>query len=426
MQVYVGNPYPSLLPYLLFGLIFLLGLLPSKKTALIGTNFNHNTIHLMVCVYVFLVLLNTTWQAIFKVIELKEAMSAWVVFLFPVVFYWYFRRMASESEIRSVLFAVVVAGFLVGIYFAYDSYLKLALGQVTDYAYKAFQYSIDRSGQFIEEANTARINTGSRSFGLLQSHSVSGAWVVLGAFAALALLPQDRGVFRRASIFLFFGTMLFLGLNFTSIIAFIAIALLLVPRGQSIVRNLLSLLIILAASVGVIAWIANDAMWKYILEVSSFQKGLALGTGGINISKMGQAIEGANAYFQHILDFPPALLLGDGFSSFGLKKGGDVGFIETVATFGLPFFMAILLGFIRLTKAGFRQIKVCGSAQTWGYQPLQFAICVTLLVLITEAHYSIWPAKSILPIVFFALALYERYLPASRRNFSLKNNMLLV
>ena len=41
---------------------------------------------------------------------------------------------------------------------------------------------------------------------------------------------------------------------------------------------------------------------------------------------------------------------------------------------------------------------------------LRFALCVTLLILVTEVHYTVWTSKSVLPIVFFALALYDRYL----------------
>jgi len=38
------------------------------------------------------------------------------------------------------------------------------------------------------------------------------------------------------------------------------------------------------------------------------------------------------------------------------------------------------------------------------------------MVLISEGHYSVWAAKSVLPIVFFALALYDRYLTAPHRS----------
>jgi hypothetical protein len=436
MQVYANSPYPSLLPYLLIGLIILLNLVSPRKGRPNGINLRPNSnIDLMVGIFVCFLLLNTAWQTVFGVINFSEAMNALAIYLLPVVCYWYFRRAASEREIRSVLLAMVVASLIVGIYFAYDSYLKLALGQVSDYAYKAFQYSIDRSGQTVEDANNARINTGSRSFGLLQSHTVSGAWVALGAFAALAHLPTNRRAFRRAVI-LVFGGMLLLGLNFTSILAFSIIMLLFefgglsVRRGRrpAIIGNLVSLAIIVAIMVGVSLWVAGDVMSEYMFQNLSFQKDLLLGTGDIQVSMIGLVIENTEAYFQHISDFPLTLLLGDGFSTYGMAKGGDTGFIESIAKFGLPFFLAIVFGLLGLIKSGLRQIKAGSGGKATGgagldhSRILQFAICVILLVLITEGHYTVWAAKSILPIVFFALALYGRYLSVPRHSPLLKKS----
>ncbi len=424
MQVYANSPYPSLLPYLLIGLIILLNLLSPRKGLSNGINFHPNSnINLMVGIYLFLLLLNITWQAIFGVINFNEAMSALAIYLLPVVYYWYFRRVASEREIRCILLAVIAAALIVGAYFSYDSYLKLVLGHVSDYANAAFQYSVNRSGQSAEDINSARIDLNARSFGLLESHSVSGAWVVLGACAALTLLPPNRRVFRRAVV-LVFGTMLLLGLNYTSIIAFSVIMLLfefdglVLLRGQPlvIIRNLASLAIIIAIMVGVILWVTGDVMLERILRTSAFQINLLLGTGDINMSKTGMAIDKMKDYFWHIFNFPFTLLFGDGFSTFGMAKGSDVGFPETLAKFGLPFFLAIVFGLFGLIKAGLRRIKAVSGGQATGGagldhgRILQFAICVTLLVFITEGHYTVWSAKSILPIVFFSLALYDRYL----------------
>jgi hypothetical protein len=157
-------------------------------------------------------------------------------------------------------------------------------------------------------------------------------------------------------------------------------------------------------------------MSEFIVKIFLFQKDLALGTGADNQSMIGLVIDAIKAYLQHIFNFPITLLLGDGFSSFGLMKNGDIGFIESMAKFGLPFFLAIVFGLLGLIKSGLGQIKVLRSVKVKGSVGLlpdriiEFAICVTLLVLITEGHYTVWADKSILPIVFFVIAIYGRYL----------------
>lgn len=425
LQVYTNSPYPSLLPYVVIGLIGLLNVVSSKPHQRHDTRIRrHGNIDLMVRTYVFLALMNTTLQAVVGVIDLDQMLSALSVFLLPVVWYSYFSRNATEGEIRSVLAAMVVAGLIVGIYFAYDSYLKLALGRISDYADRAFQYSAERTSQ-TAEANTARISQLSRSFGLLQSHAVSGAWVALGAFAALSLVPLKRRLIRRATILLF-AIMLFLGLNFTSIVAYSIIILLFefgglpMLRGRVIpaIRNVVPLAMIIAAGVGATLWIAGDSMARLIFDIVTAQQGLAFGTGGGDVTIVGLAVGAASTYLRHVEQFPHTLLFGDGFSTFGMMKGGDVGFIETLAMFGLPFYLATLLGFFALMRMGVgydKHIRHDDSLELNRASMLQLAMSITLLILICDGHYSLWPAKAILPMVFFALALYGRYLPIGLR-----------
>ena len=436
IQVYVKNPYPSLLPYLLIGLIILLTLLSTRKGLSNGINFRQNgKINGMVGIYVFLLLLNTAWQTVFGVINAYEGMTALVIYLLPVVCYWYFRRIGTEQEIRWVLLAMVIAGLIVGISFAYDSYLKLALGQVSDYALEAFQYSLESADQTAEEANVGRLILGP-SFGLLEKHAVSGAWVILGAFAALALVPANRRVFRRA-ILVVFGTMLLLGLNFTSILAFSIIMFLFEFGGLSVLRgrpwatigNLVPLALVVAILAGAAIWVAGDVMSGYMSENLSMQKEFLLGQGDRDQSLIRIIGDHWASYFQHVSDFPLTLVVGDGFGSFGLAKGSDFGVTESLAKFGLPFFLGIVFGLFGLIKSGLRQIKAAGGGQATGEagldhgRILQFAICVTLLVLIAEGHYTVWATKSILPIVFFALALYGRYLTSLRRSSFLQKTL---
>lgn len=431
LQVYAKNPYPSLLPYAVFGVIVTLNSFFPRRTLppAVTQAPRHSSIDQMVSAYVFLVLLNTGWQAALGVISFSETGNALVVYLLPVVFYQYFRRAASENEIRAVLVAMVVAGFVVGAYFAYDSFLKLALHQVSDYSKMAFQYSLDRANQTADQANVVRITAGYRSLGLLETHSVSGAWVILGALAALALIPPNPRILRRATV-LIFAMMLLLGLNFTTIITYGIIVILFefgasaVFRGRisaTVWRDLASLAVVVALTVVVALWIAGDVMSKFMGKNLFGQLELLLGTTTSQQGMPSKYLTHIAAYFQHIADFPITLLIGDGFSSYGETKGGDIGYLDTVTRFGLPFFVACVYGLLVVVKGGIHQARLSAtnlrSVEVDSYLSRipQFAVCVMLMILITDGHYSVWGTKSILPIICFSLALLNRYRTIGRR-----------
>jgi hypothetical protein len=436
MQVYAGNPYPSLLPYPLIGLVVLTTLLVRQSGVTAPVNPPATSgIVIMVTIYIFLLLLHTSWQTVANEISIEDAMSALVVYLFPVSFYGYFRRVATEREISWVLAAMIVAGVVVGAYYVYDSYVKLALGTVNDYALAAFHYSLERSNQTMEDVNRARISLGYRSYGLLQAPSVSATWVMLATFAALVRVPLERRVLRQMIVVLC-GATLLMALNFTSIVAFAIIMLLFEFGGFSVFPSrhsatfgkLVSFAFFVALLFGAVLWVAGDAMLDFVLENFSYARDLVFGTGNLGMSMGGLVKDIAEMYMQHISDFPFTLLLGDGFSTFGMPKGGDIGFIESLARFGVPFFLVALIGFLVLIVKGLAYIRHVRNMPQRDELELkraariQFAVCIFLLVLITEGHYSIWVAKAVLPILFFALALYERYLTVPAQNFQAEHS----
>jgi hypothetical protein len=428
IQVYTSSPYPSLLPYALIGIVMGLTMLPesqgmrrSRVSARRGSN-----IGLMVGIYAFLVLANTVWQGTLGAITETYAMNALAIYFLPIIWYYYFRRSASAPEIQAVLVAAALAGMIVGVFFAYDSYVKLALGELSEYSRRAFEYSMSRVDMTLEEANDMRIRLNDRSFGLLQSHAVSGAWVALGAFATLALLPSTYRLLRRTTI-ITFGTMIILGLNFTAIFAFAIITFLMEFGGLSMVRgrqteilkNIVPLLVVVSGLTALSYWVAGDVMSQAITFFFTNQTDLALGRGEVERGLVLSAFDSIGGYLEHTARYPITLLVGDGFSTWGLAKGGDTGFTESMARLGLLFYVTVVFGLFTLVRSALAQIKAMSAGQgaIGGLDPvrlLRFSICVTLLVVISDGHYSIWTAKAVLPFVFFVLALFERYLDARR------------
>ena len=419
IQVAFSSPLPALFPYVGITLISFLTLLsPAGRHSGLFWRGANTRMNLLIGVYLFLVLFQTGWQTMFGFITIEQGISAMVTFILPMVFFLYFTRLAADQEIHSVLLAIAWAGFGVGLYFVYDSYSMLAIGRLNDFSLMAYEYSQYRANSL--DINTARISIGSRSHGLLENHSVSAAWISLGCFAALALVPQHK-IWWRMTIIAIYGPMLLIGLNFTGIVVFACVIFLMEfwkitwLRGRLSKRDLKAIVIGSGLSIlmsVLLVWNLGDRMLEPIQRILSYQIDLAkgaipVGGGG---SYLGGLVDALWSFPFSILDSPLGLLVGDGFSdSFGMVgKGGDYGIVETLYRFGLPFFIAIIVGLISLSRRALKQMRINGASRNLQSCYLWFAVCVTVYLFSTEIHYSVWKAKSILPIFFLALALYAR------------------
>lgn len=423
LQVLTGNPYPSLLPYVLIFIIYVLTIFQRRK---IGWPRNilipKNYVGLMISVYMLLVIFHTIIQLFFGLISIFEVVSSFTIYLFPVLIYSYFREIGTEKEIKVILVSVVISSLIISIYFVYDSYIKLALHDVTVYALRAFEYSKLRSGDQNVELNDARVAIGYRSFGLLESHAVSAGWVVIGALALLSLIDYKKTIIRLLVIIMFL-IFLLIGLNFTSIVSYLFIISLFEYGGISFFSfkvsykflNFIFISIAVTFFLSIILrMLLGDLMTDFITNNLIGQKELA--TGGIssqNLSMIGIIFNNLKGYFNYIITAPYVLFIGDGFSSFGMKKGGDIGFVETAVKFGLPFFLSVGYGFLTsITLAAKKKKHLLGSSKNCNinFSVLQFALSIILLIFVSEIHYTIWSSKAVIPILFFSISIIDRYL----------------
>jgi hypothetical protein len=431
LQVYFNSPLPCLFPYLLVIIIVVLDLTTSsaKIPSLLCWNIN-KSIELVITIYVILVLFQTGWQIFFNFISAVSSISAIVIFIFPLIFFIYFRNSLTEKEIRSILFSMALAGLIVGGYFAYDSISKLIFRLVPEYAKLANNYSIERMGQALEKSSQSRIGLTARSMGLLEKHSVSAAWVSIGCFAALSFLPH-RAIVRRILIISSYGVLLILGLNFTGIVGFLLVVFLVEFNGYYLlhgvinVRSFLKLIFSMSAIIVILFIILIFKEFKLIQvfqEIIEKQYDVISGTQvtrGDGLGYFAGLLSDLISFPFNMLQFPPGILVGDGFTTeFGvLEKGGDYGFVETLHRLGLPLFFVIFIGIINLSRRSLQQIRSLIGYGNRNVHYLQFASSVIIYILFTEIHYSIWSAKSILPVFFFCLAIFSCYLPIQyRRN----------
>ena len=111
-----------------------------------------------------------------------------------------------------------------------------------------------------------------------------------------------------------------------------------------------------------------------------------------------------------ISKYPIGVLIGDGYSTFGFPKGSHFGIVESLHRFGMPLFFAILIGLMSLIRHALKQMYYNSRNQPPERNYLWFAVSATFYIVLADIHYSIWPTKSILPIMFINLAIFDRYL----------------
>ena len=421
LQVYTGSAMAAIVPYILILFIFLLTSLGFKNNVIrVGVMLPSSPIGLMVQVYMFLVVVHTIIQVSITVISISESISVFIIYILPLLFYFYFRFLGTEKEIKVVLLSIFISSLIIGLYFAYDSYIKLTPPyQITEYAVKAHEYSQSRSPD--REISQHRLMYG-RSQGLLESHVVSGMWVVIGMISLLSLLEVRKKITRLVAIIIY-SILLVLGLNFTSIIAFCCIIFLFEIGAISffqlklpikVLINTMGALIFLYSLNNVLEFLLGEKMFETVANSLSGQKDLALGVrgGAREISYLDITLNNIEIYFSYILEVPYSILVGDGYSRFGLKKGGDTGFVESVTKLGIPYSLALFFGIYILLKKSIHKIRLLkiGVIIDKGINLiiLQFSVSFMVLIFISEIHYSIWHAKSILPIFFFSIAMFDR------------------
>ena len=85
-----------------------------------------------------------------------------------------------------------------------------------------------------------------------------------------------------------------------------------------------------------------------------------------------------------MLSFPPGILIGDGFSTWGVtQKGGDFGHTETLYHLGLPFYIAVIIGLFKLIKLSLYKIQILNLKIHEDGSYLYFAVCVLLYITVT-------------------------------------------
>ncbi len=421
LQVGMMSDKPALIPYLILFGIYLIKLANPKKQNITKPS---GTISKFVLLYSLLVLGHFIWQVSFGVIELKEGLRVSFLFLAPVLIYDIFRTNISSQEIKTIFVAIIVSGFCSGLFFVYDSISKLAFKKLTSYSIAAEKY-VDQKhksdfGNGIYRAPSGRAILNNRSFGLLETHAILSTWIALAAFAALSLLPNGRKKIRFG-IILLSSLMITVCLNFTSMVSFGFVLFLLEFKMLSLflgefskkeIGRILSFCLLLCLGVLLLMFLFPERLMHFFEKNLTFQFSLAFsGNGLVKVSYIHSLFtSGFQRILESVFRFPLLLLVGEGFSSFGTLKGGDLGCVDTFLRFGALFSLILIFLLWKIVWNIYFFEKRQGFKNSFEqFRILKFVSFVLLFLVLMELHYSVWFAKSILPIVFIALGLYTRF-----------------
>ena len=417
LQVLTMSPLPSLIPYLLFCIIFVLHSIDSdldRKSFVFNKNIN-----MMLFIYIILFVIHFFWKLLFGVVTLKILISSIVLYVFPLLFYFYFGKYGTVKEFRSVLIAILICGIISGVYFVYDSYSMFILKNVNEYSKQVLEYVLFRQPDLVDP-NVSRMTIGYRSHGLLEKHSISAAWISMGCFASLMLISK-KFIKSRISIIVFFFCSLIVSLNYSALAAFIFIILFVEFKGYLIIRGRFSKIglkqiyysLLFFLLIMVVLVINFEQIFNIISYYTRFQLDLLFGKNLLasNDTFIGSIITDTINYPKHMLKFPPGILIGDGFSpGWGVYlDGGDLGLVETLHHLGLPFFIASIFGLSILIKSALVNVQKNLLLDSASVKYLTFAVSVILYLFITSIHYTTWSAKSIFPLFMIAIAIFPRF-----------------
>ncbi|PIP81584.1 MAG: hypothetical protein COR54_19540 [Elusimicrobia bacterium CG22_combo_CG10-13_8_21_14_all_63_91] len=339
--------------------------------------------------------------------------------------YFFFSRMAHERHIRWFLKGAVIMGIISAVFFVVDTGYKRILNQATQYSYWAHLYSIHSEdiilGDF--EANTFRIDSAYRSFGLLERHSTSALWVIMGFFSYCTLeqrLSSRRNAFSLTLLCLLFTQ------NFTALFTFLVISLHFNRKFFSFKSILYPLIAVMAATVIFDAEMVRSILafiWRIIQSQISMVLTIDTVLNPNSFSSL--VIHEFNRFISEAMTRPHQLLIGFGLSAnpyYGTS--GDVGFFESIMRIGLPlwsiFTWQVVLAFLNLRRSVNKNRNL---AHRKSIEIKQLGICIISAIWLMDLHYSCWIYKTIFPIFFFAIALARRNPDPVPRSRAISSNM---
>jgi hypothetical protein len=354
------------------------------------------------------------------------AMRWFLINVGSAVVYYHVSRRSSRSEIRAILLAISVGAVVVGIHWVHETYTKMVLQQISRYQFMSAEYTKRRQSMIDNELNPSGFIIYYRAHGLVEKHTSTGATVAIGAFATVALFPAMRRR-RLVLVLIAFLIVLSIGQATTAWLAFVFTvivalyfngdrrrALAQLRRAAFYVTGALAILLFGATTTD-----GSRALLAKIVETMQIQATnvVNLDTTFGRMSFVWLYLENMRDYGVSVLDNPFRLLVGQGpepADAGEYHRGGDVGWLEVLAAYGLPMFV-LFFGVCLLTVwRAFRALRRKDLDATARAQ-LMFGAAVVTILIISLVHYDVLFRKSLHVCFYLGLGLIWRHLHATRR-----------
>lgn len=420
LQIIFSNRFMMLLPY--FSILIALA---TFNTLDIKLMLYRNPVPKLLILLVLIILFSHSYQLSFLIINIETFIRSSIPLLALIFFIFFYGLDLKNSEINSALFAILAFGVCSGVYFIYEHAQKFIFFNIPEYSKLAYQYSLLAKGGDSSELSAARISLGSRSFGLLQTHTISSFYIIAGLISSVYLFSKQSLFVSKIIVFNIFAIG---SLNFSTIAISLFLTSFYILNGWKIIHGLLSIslskfiLFFILATLLFFIFLSlySPGLLNFLENLVSFQFQLIFqyGDEAINFSQTNNFItqykENFLNYLQSIDEFPILSLIGSGFTGVVYSRSGDTGFIESISYFGI-FSVAIMVFYI-ITWLAEKNKKII--SETIVLKEFCFFLLVVALI-IYDFHYSIWASVYIFPIIMIFLGIYLN--PCINGSISIQN-----
>jgi hypothetical protein len=418
LQVFLGSNQAAVIPYILLLLYYLKHFRELKIQAILSASKRLN----FIIFYFFLFFIHSVFQLYADYITFREFCRLCFVYILPVFFYVFARMIAfGDLRLTSAFLGILIGSILGSFYMTYDSVSKMIFSEIPLYSKLASNYITDVNRIFLNDPKfidiSGRSIPNNRSFGLLESASVSATFIAFGFFSLVYLFKYNSQ--RYYFIYgLLYIAILVSSMNFTSIFVFLivfsfSILFFLIYSskfnfGFSREKVFMGLIFSFTIVVLLLILLPNHKV-VFLGKVFLYPFNLIFSKDLHPKNHYPSMIvfELRN-YIIEIRSNPLLLFIGDGFSTkFGHQKGSDLGFIESIYRFGLPFCISALFILYKALLKFKDQIKKGEFDQCCFV--MQISLSVILFICLMEIHYSVYQSKSVLPILFFFIGLFPNF-----------------
>lgn len=350
----------------------------------------------------------------FQGVDLWHSLRNLVIYSFSLLVFFYFRSYVSVTEARMCMAAVVIASLIIGVHWIFDTYQKIVLGEISYFTELSYEYIKNRNNFSDDQVNVSMLGPEYRSYGLMDKHTTTGAAVLLGGLTLLAYLGKSN--LRYFALVVYF-VILSVGMATTAWLSFVLVApfILFLAGDKKMAETMLT-------SYGVMIFVLF-AIFASLTMVSPQLIAKIIEIGAAQISHVGNlGNPDSTSYYliykAHFLGFtdflannPMVFYFGEGFPpQAAWQRGGDVGFFEIIATYGIPMagllFVAISLAFKNIFL---KMFALDVTPEERGI--LAFAFGVLSVFVISLVHYNTFFNKAFFVLIPMALGLVSRFSP---------------